>query len=116
MNVTKSVIVKLGSWVKGKVQSQDHYSKSVNFSFNGHDSFETLFGGLVSVTIKLGALVIAILLTISIFQRDNTSTSVNKVIKDITVFDVAQFPPLSSPPCKLGKILVVDYFIEQSFI
>ena len=84
MNVTKSVVVKLGSWVKGKVQSQDHYSKSVNFSFDGNDSFETLLGGLVSITIKLGALAIAIMLTISIFQRDNTLTYINKVIKDFT--------------------------------
>ena len=84
MNVTKSVLVKFGSWAKERIQSQDHYSKSVNFSFNGHDSFETLLGGLVSVIIKLGVLVIAILLTISIFQRDNTSTSVYKFFKDIT--------------------------------
>ena len=84
MNSVKSVLVKFGSWAKGRIHSQDHYSKSVNFSFNGDNSFETLFGGLVSVTIKLGVLVIAILLTISIFQRDNTSTSVYKIFKDIT--------------------------------
>ena len=84
MNATKSVIAKLGSWTKEKILSHDHYSKSVNFSFNGNDSFETFLGGLVSMTIKLGVLVIAILLTISIFQRDNTSTSVYKIFKDIT--------------------------------
>ena len=35
----------------------------------------------------------------------------------ITVFDVVQSPPLSSPPpCKFGKKLVVDYFVEKKFI
>ena len=84
MSVTKLVLVKFGCWIKGKIKSQDHYSKSINFSFNGNDSFETLFGGLVSVAIKFGVLVISILLTISIFQRGNTSTSVNKIFKNMT--------------------------------
>ena len=34
-----------------------------------------------------------------------------------TVFDVVQSPPpLSSPPCKFGKILVVDHFVEKIYI
>ena len=84
MNVTKSILNKFGSWTKNKIKSHDHYSKSVNFSFDGHDSFDTFLGGLTTVVIKLGVIIIAILLTISIFQRDNTSTNVNKIIQDIT--------------------------------
>ena len=33
-----------------------------------------------------------------------------------TVFDVVQSPPLSSPPRKFGKILVVDNFVEKNYI
>ena len=34
-----------------------------------------------------------------------------------TVFDAVQSPPLSSPPpCKFGKILVVDHFVEKNYI
>ena len=84
MNVTKNILVKFGTWTKKKIISQDHYSKTVNFSFNGKDSFSTFPGGITTVIIKVGVLVIAILLTMSIFQRGNTTTSVNKVIKDIT--------------------------------
>ena len=43
--------------------------------------------------------------TIDIFTHPSTSW--------YTVFDVVQSPPLSSPPCKFGKILVVDHFIEN---
>ena len=32
MNVARSVPANFGSWVKEKIQSQDHYSKFVNFS------------------------------------------------------------------------------------
>ena len=32
-----------------------------------------------------------------------------------TVFDAVQSPPLSSPPCKFGKILVVDNFVEKNY-
>ena len=35
------------------------------------------------------------------------------ILTNITVFDVVQSPPLSSPPCKFGKILVVDNFVEK---
>ena len=84
MSEEKSILNKFGIWIAEKIKSQDEYAKSVSFSFNGNDSFDTLLGGFVSVVLKLFALAIAILLTISIFQRDSTSTSVNKVIKDIT--------------------------------
>ena len=37
-------------------------------------------------------------------------------LKWYTVFDVVQSSPLSSPPCKFGKILVVDKFVEKNYI
>ena len=84
MNVTKNILVKFGTWTKKQIKSQDHYSKTVSFSFNGNDSFSTILGGITTVIIKAGVLLVAIFLTMSIFQRGQTTTSVNKVIKDIT--------------------------------
>ena len=60
MNVTKSSLIRFISWTQNKIKSQDHYSKSVSLSCNGEDSFNTLLGGLVTVVIKLGVIVIAI--------------------------------------------------------
>ena len=44
-------------------------------------------------------------------------TIADKIIRSTTdrytVFDAVQSPPLSSPPCNFGKILVVDNFVEK---
>ena len=78
------VLVKFGTWTKKQIKSQDQYSKTISFSFNGEDTFSTIFGGITTIIIKVVVLVIAIFLTMSIFQKGNTTTSINKVIKDIT--------------------------------
>ena len=64
--------------------SSDLYSTQINFTYNGEDSFKTLFGGVTSNIINLIILIIAILLSITILQRANTSTSTNKSFKDLT--------------------------------
>ena len=45
-----------------------------------NSEFKTLFGGILSVLIKICVISIAILLTVTIFQKGNTVTSVNKYI------------------------------------
>ena len=84
MNVKKSKLAHVGSWIINSVRTQDEYPQSVNLSFNGSDTYKTVLGGFASIIIKLGALAIAILLIITIFQRDNSTISVYKTFKDIT--------------------------------
>ena len=86
MNVTNSKLANVGSWIMNSLRTQDGYTQSVNLSFNGNDTYKTALGGIASIIIiiKLGALAIAILLMISIFQRDNSTISVYKTFKDIT--------------------------------
>ena len=84
MNVVKNILAKFGSFTRETIKSQDNYSQTVTFSFNGQDSFTTFLGGITTILIKMAVLIIAILLTIAIFEKGNTSTSINKIIKDIT--------------------------------
>ena len=49
------------------------------------NEFKTLAGGILSSAIKIAIFWITILLTITIFQRGNTATSINEIIKDITI-------------------------------
>ena len=69
---------------KDQIKSKDNFSKTITLSFNGEDAFTTLLGGITSILIKAGVLVIAILMTLTIIQRGNTSTSINKIVKDTT--------------------------------
>ena len=43
-----------------------------------------MFGGIVSAIIKMAVISITIMLSITIFQRGSTTTSINKHFKDIT--------------------------------
>ena len=91
MNVTNSKLAHVGSWIMNNIRTQDEYSQSVNLSFSGSSTYKTALGGIASIIIKLGALVIAILLMISIFQRDNSTISVYKTFKDITNDQVSHY-------------------------
>ena len=84
MNVTKNAIVKIGSWTKKQVTSLDDYSKTMSFYINGKESISTFSGGIASILVKTGVLIVAILLSITVFQRGNTTKSINRVVKDIT--------------------------------
>ena len=84
MGESKNIFQKILERSKKEIKSLDQYSKNVTFAFNGKDSFTTLLGGTTTILIKIGVLIVSILLTISIFQKDNSSRSVNKIIKDVT--------------------------------
>ena len=84
MSTSKSIAAYVWWWAKKQITSQDNYSKTVWMSFNGNDSYQTFYGGATTLLIKIGVLIISVLLTISIFQKGNTTTSVNRVIQDIT--------------------------------
>ena len=50
----------------------------------GSSEFKTVFGGIISILIKLAVISISIMLTITIIQRGNTSSGVSMIMKDIT--------------------------------
>ena len=60
------------------------YPTRIGLTYQGDQSFKTLIGGIVSNFIRLGILIIALLLTITIFQRGNVSTGINNIFKDLT--------------------------------
>ena len=60
------------------------YPKVIHFTYQGKDEFKTLFGGIVSLIIKIFIIAIALSLIITIIQRGNSSYSINTVFKDNT--------------------------------
>ena len=56
----------------------------MTFTFDQNSSYQTLIGVFVSSIIHLVILVISILSIIMILNRRNTSTSIDKIAKDLT--------------------------------
>ena len=80
----KEKIAQLGSWLKTKITNYDLYPKVVNFTCDGDDKFQTFFGGIVSVMIRIFIFVIAILLTVMIINKEKSTFSVTSIQKDLT--------------------------------
>ena len=84
--------MKMGKWwagsaftfIKKCVVASDLYPTTITFTYEGNDSFKTFFGDFISILINFGALWIALMLTTSIINKENTSLDFNKVINDIT--------------------------------
>ena len=56
----------------------------MTLTYKGKDQIKTLIGGLISIVIKVITLAIVMKLTITIFSRSNTTTTINKIFKDVT--------------------------------
>ena len=84
MKTTKNILLKVGRWSKKKIKAYDMYPNSVAITYKGKQKFTTLFGGIVSIVISLSLFVVAIVLCIKIFQRANTTISMNNQFKDNT--------------------------------
>ena len=80
----KQKIIKLGSWLKTKITNYDMYPKIFNFTCDGNDKFNTFFGGIVSVMIRIFIFVIAILLTVIIINKEKSTFSVTTTQRDLT--------------------------------
>ena len=74
----------LWSWTKENIISWDLYPRTVTFTYDGHSKYKSFIGGVVSLIIDLAVFIITVLSIVMIFQRGNTSTSVNKIAKDLT--------------------------------
>ena len=84
MNKLKNGALSFAKLVKSKIISIDLYPTTVNFTYEGQDSFKTLFGGLTSLVIQCATLLIAVILMVTIFNKQKTTFNVNKIIRDIT--------------------------------
>ena len=84
MSIFKSIWCWFWTGTRNLIVSNDLYPTPINFTYNGQSSFKTLLGGIVSCFIKLGIVVISVLMTITILQKDNTSVTINTMYKDIT--------------------------------
>ena len=60
------------------------YPNSVAITYKGKQTFTTLLGGIVSLVISLSLLTVAVFLCVTIFQRANTTISMNNQFKDNT--------------------------------
>ena len=76
-------ILKVWSCVHSKITHSDLYSKTVNFTCDGKDKFQTFFGGVVSIIIRIFIIAIAISLSVTIVQRSNSTFSVTTFQRDL---------------------------------
>ena len=78
-------------WVHNRIKDNDLYAKSVTLTFKGKTTFSTSYGGVISCLIKLTIIIIAIIRVSIIFNRSDTSKSINKVVKDIVHDDTKHY-------------------------
>ena len=79
----KQKILKVWSCVHSKITHSDLYSKTVNFTCDGKEKFQTFFGGAVSIIIRIFVIAIAISLSVTIVQRSNSTFSVTTFQRDL---------------------------------
>ena len=84
MEAIKSKAISFLHYGKSKIIKNDLYPTTITFTYDGQGSFKTFFGGIISILIQLIALIIAIMLISTIFQRGKTAFSFNKVFRDLT--------------------------------
>lgn len=70
--------------VKHCIKNFDMYPTRVNLTYKGKSEFKTLYGGTVSMAIKLIILVYAIGQILLVFTRGNSIKNTNKIVKDLT--------------------------------
>ena len=75
-----------GRWI-----STDLYPTRIGFTYHGDQDFKTLLGGIVSNFIRLGVLVVAIILTVTVVQRGKITTGINTIFKDLTNDDTKHY-------------------------
>ena len=80
----KQKMVRFGSWLKTKIIHSDLYPKVVNFSCDDKGKFKTLFGGIVSVMLRIMIFTIAVSLIVEIFSKSNSKFSLTTIQKDLT--------------------------------
>ena len=80
----KQKILKIWPCIHSKITQSDLYSKTFNFTFDGKEKFQTFFGGVVSIIIRVFIIAIAISLSVTIVQRSNSTFSVTTFQRDLT--------------------------------
>ena len=75
---------KVFGYFASTVKLGDLYGKKIMMTYKGEDSFKTVYGGVVSLFIKLVLLIYAILLISVIFNKGDTKKTVNTTTKDTT--------------------------------
>ena len=56
----------------------------LSLTYKGKDKFKTLGGGIISIIVKLITFAVALTLTVTVFQRGKSATSINTIYKDLT--------------------------------
>ena len=67
------------------IKGYDSFGKTFTFTYKGEDQFKTFLGGFVSIIISMVLLVYYINLLIIMFNRGSSDTSVNNIIKDLSI-------------------------------
>lgn len=95
-----------------KITEFDIFGQTINFTYKGKDEFQTLFGGLVSICIKIiMVLYLYLQLNILIYKKD-TSTSTNSLVRNLRVDSEAL--QIVDSDFSLGVAIQSNYFDVMS--
>ena len=71
------------SWTWGCIQDCDIFTQTVNFTFNGKTNYSTLYGGLISLLVRIWSISYAIALIITVFKKNDTKGNSNIFYSDL---------------------------------
>ena len=74
---------KILSWGKGFIVDNDIFGIDIKLTYKGKNSFQSFYGGIVSIVLKLAIILSFILLSVIIFAYGNTKVSTKTVVKDL---------------------------------
>ncbi|CAI2385440.1 unnamed protein product [Moneuplotes crassus] len=81
--MAKSFLRRISSVFTDRIKGFDMYPKVITFTYKGEDEFKTLFGGIISVIIKVILVLYTYMMVRIMLGRKDTSKSVNTVVHDI---------------------------------
>ena len=73
------------AWVRRKIKQTDMFGKNITFTYKGRDKYTTLLGGLTSIVILAFMFACAVSFFLHMINREESNSSVNAFVKDLTV-------------------------------
>ena len=77
------ILYKAVKWVAQQVTRYDIYAKTITFTYNGKDTYNTFIGGITTLSIMSVMLVYGINLFLIMINRKGTNSSINTTINDL---------------------------------
>ncbi|CAI2384266.1 unnamed protein product [Moneuplotes crassus] len=81
--MANKIFTKASKYLLRTVKGVDMYPKTITFTFKGQEEFKTLFGGIISLIIKIVILLYSIQMISIMITNKNSSKNVNTTVQNI---------------------------------